>query len=142
MKKEKEVLNFESDPQKLIAITTKSKTIKTYGIYNAVRGSWKVTKKNAEIAEYVLAIEGGTGKIVGMFKPISWHVASSENKKKYDVNNGSIDRDELKRVFFVGEEVGEEIQALYLNKFFFKKKGASNPVISNYLSKKKKTLKK
>lgn len=138
---EKVVLDFESDPRKLYAITTKPKTVKSYGIYDAVRGSWRIAKKRADLTEYVLAIEGGTGRIVAVFKPISWHVASSENKKKYNVNNGSIDRDELNRLFFVGEAASEEIQALYLDKFFDKKKGVANPAVSNFLHQKKSSKK-
>ena len=105
------------------------------GIYAAVRWAWRANLGRAERADYVLAVETGTGgKIIGVFKPKKWYKSTAENDKKYKhfLNEGGSEETE-KRIAFQGVEADENIRRKYLDKLLPLEFSASqNPVRYTY----------
>jgi hypothetical protein len=105
------------------------------GIYAAVRWAWKAKLERAERADYVLAVETGTGgKIIGVFKPKKWYKSTAENDKKYKhfLNEGGSDETE-KRIAFQGVEADENTRRKYLDKFLpLEFRATKNPVRYTY----------
>jgi len=99
-----------------------NRTITEKSIYDAVRYAWKVNKKRAAKAEYVLAVCNGL--IVGVFQPHQWYEATPEFFPETDeIWEG--------RRGFVGVTAPEDVSKLYMGKRLpakFRKKGAANPV--------------
>ncbi|MBF4696081.1 LEM-3-like GIY-YIG domain-containing protein [Fusibacter ferrireducens] len=113
-----EEANFE---HRVLMITI-NKSITEREIYEASRYAWKLSKTKAKRAEYVVAVKQGL--IVGVFKPIKWLEANTEN-----FPGTAIDRPG--RYGFVGEPAEEKIQLLYLRKRIpdkYRKKGSANPI--------------
>mgnify|MGYP003667596765 CR=1 FL=1 len=89
-------------------------------IYDAVRGTWKLSERKARKAELVVAVLKGI--IVGVFVPKIWLAATPENFP-------FLDEPRAGRLGFEGEEASPDIRGLYLLKRPpSKKKGAANPV--------------
>ena len=104
-----------------IAITI-NRSISKKSIYNAVRFSWVLSKKNAEKVELVFAVQNGL--IVGVFTDIVWMDATPNNFPNYD------DYDS-KRIGFEGKEANLELKNMYLRKKLpksYRKRGAASPV--------------
>ena len=96
---------------KCVIFKISSKRIRDKGIYGAVRWAWHANLNRVRNADYVLAVEIGTGgRVVGIFKPILWYKATSENDKKYEhfLNAGGTEENE-KRIAFKGVEVNDEL---------------------------------
>jgi hypothetical protein len=90
-------------------------------LYEATRYAWKISEKNANQAEVVLATVQGL--IKGVFIADQWLEATEKNFPGRDAVPG--------RFGFVGSEATESIRSLYMNKRIpeeFRKKGASNPI--------------
>ena len=103
-----------------------NRTINDRDIYDAVRFAWKLDVDRAKKAEYVLAIEKGI--IVGIYKPLTWHLARKQYFPEFENHTN-------KRYGFIGEEVDDDLQSMYLRKRIpeqYRKKGASNPVKYSY----------
>ena len=95
-------------------------------LYDAVRAAWRLSKKKAAHAEYVLAVSSGL--IIGVFKPNEWLSATNENFPflEHDISD---------RFGFVGDEASEDVKKLYLHKRIpdsYRKKGSANPIRYNY----------
>jgi hypothetical protein len=78
---------IEKFDDKCMIIKINPKTIRSRknDIYAAVRWAWKAKLERAERADYVLAVETGTGgKVIGVFKPKKWYKSTAENDKKYN----------------------------------------------------------
>jgi hypothetical protein len=104
-----------------------NRTISNRDTYDAVRFAWKLDIERAQKADLVLALEKGI--IVGVYKPLKWHLARKEYFPEFENRTN-------KRFGFIGEEASKEIQAFYLRKRIpeeFRKKGASNPIKYNYV---------
>lgn len=105
---------------KLLMITI-NRTAASESIYEAVRYAWKLDKKKAEEAEYVLAVLEGL--VVGVFVATEWLVASSENFEHR--------ADRSPRIGFRGVEAPEQVQNQYLRRRVpneFRRPGMANPV--------------
>lgn len=103
-----------------------NRSINNQSTYDAVRFAWKLDVERARKADFVLALEKGI--IVGVFKPLEWYLARKQYFPEFTNHTN-------KRYGFIGEEVSDEIQSLYLRKRIpekFRKKGAANPVKYNY----------
>lgn len=99
-----------------------NRSISEKGIYNATRFAWKIDKKKAEKADYILAIKQGI--IVGVFIAKEWKEASIENFPEFQEHRKD-------RIAFVGIEAPYEIREMYLRKRIpdqYRKKGAANPI--------------
>jgi hypothetical protein len=98
----------------LIKITQASIKKQNGNIYEAARKAWIISKKNANEAEYVLAVYDEV--VVGIFALTGkWHESSSEAGRKE----------------FEGEPAPANIQELYKNKLIpqeYRKNGARNPI--------------
>lgn len=95
-------------------------------LYNAVRVAWRISKKKAVDAEYVLAVSNGL--VIGVFKPKIWLPTTKEN---FPI----LDNDVPNRFGFIGEEASLDIKTIYIHKRIpdsYRKKGASNPIKYNY----------
>jgi len=107
---------------RMIAITV-NRTAYDLGLYKAVRYAWRLNKKRADKAEYIIAIINGL--IVGVYKPDGpWLDATRENfpDLPYDIPE---------RFGFYGKEANAEIKALYIDKRVpaeMRKPGAANPI--------------
>ncbi len=91
------------------------------GVYGAVQLSWKLDKRRAEKAEYILAIVHG--QIVGVFVAHKWMPATTTNFPHH--------HDAPERLGFEGIEAPENIQRLYMRKLLperYRRRGAANPV--------------
>jgi hypothetical protein len=117
---------IEYFPHKCIIIKIKDEHILKVGsVYEVVRHSWRAKIERAEQAEYVLA--SVRGKVVGVFIPTLWYVATEENARKY---NSPIHPD---RIAFIGEDAEEETKELYLNKRIPQPHyGSQNPINYTY----------
>ncbi|MCQ1772885.1 hypothetical protein NOI24_16365 [Neorhizobium galegae] len=76
-------------------------------IYNLVRYCWRISKPRAEKADYVLAVVRGV--VVGVFKPLKWMNATSENFPEIPYADGS----EAHRIGFVGVEAPSDVWDFY-----------------------------
>ena len=113
----------ELDPKHRILALRVHKTSPEMSIYHAVRCAWKLSRKRAECADYIFAVDGE--KCVGVFVADKWLEATQDNFP---------DRDDLQglstpRWGFYGKEADKEIQKLYKNKKLPKEYlGGRNPV--------------
>ena len=99
-----------------------NKSIAKNSIYDATRFAWKIDKKKAESAEYVLAVMQGL--IVGVFKAYEWKEAVIQNFPEFHQNVPG-------RYGFIGEEAEDSIKQMYIRKRVpdkYRKKGAANPI--------------
>lgn len=106
---------------KLLFITINS-SVNEREIYDACRFAWKLSYQRINRVEYVLALVKGI--VRGVYKPIKWMRATSENFPEFNIDSPN-------RYGFIGEEARDEIKHLYLGKKVpkeFKKKGAANPI--------------
>lgn len=88
--------------------------------YDAVRGTWKMSRSRAEKAELVLAV--AKGKFVGAFIPDQWLDATPENFPW-------LENEQLGRIGFEGRQASPEIYNQYVGKLAPPKaRGAANPV--------------
>ena len=123
-----EVINqYGAEPavfnHKVLMITVNRGVEERDSLYEAVRYAWKLSKKKAEEADYVLAVVKGV--IKGAYKPSVWLDATPENFPEY----GSEAREG--RIGFIGEEAPAEIGAMYVGKRIpdeLRRPGAANPV--------------
>jgi hypothetical protein len=100
---------------------------RTYGeegksIYDAVRGTWRVNKNNAEKFKLVLAHRNGI--VVGVFRPKKWLKSTKENFPW-------LSEDIPGRFGFIGDEAEPAVKNLYFKKRVpdeLRKKGAANPI--------------
>lgn len=105
-----------------VLMITINNNITWRSMYDATRFAWKIDKKKAEQAEYILAIKKGI--IVGVYVAREWKEASAENFPEFH-------EDISGRMGFVGEEAPDDIKEMYLRKRVpdqFRKKGAANPI--------------
>ena len=109
-----EEIEFDRD-HKIMMIKVKWLTVENKGsVYEAVRASWRISKKKANQAEFVLAIIEEICR--GVYKPEEWHDAS----------------DRRGRYAFRGREAPADISKMYLGKRLparFRKKGSRAPVL-------------
>ena len=123
--------------EKCVIIKIKSETISARGIYGAVRWAWRASLARITNADYVLAVDTGTGgKVVGVYKPIKWYKATAENDKKYEhfLNEGGSNENE-KKIAFQGVDADEEIKRKYLDKYIpyeYRKPHMEYPVLYTY----------
>jgi hypothetical protein len=88
--------------------------------YDAVRGTWKLSRSRAEKAELVLAVENG--KIIGAFVPDRWLDATPANFRWLGERQPG-------RIGFVGREASPGVLQQYIGKLAPPKpRGAANPV--------------
>lgn len=95
-------------------------------LYDATRVAWRISKKKAEEAEYVLAVSNDL--IIGVFKPNKWLRTTKDNFSIITI-------DVPDRFGFIGEEASPDIKGVYLHKRIpdsYRKKGAANPIKYNY----------
>lgn len=105
-----------------VLMITINKSIYERSIYDATRFAWKIDKKKAEKADYVLSVMQGI--IVGVFKPNVWMEAT-------EVNFPEFHTDRPGRYGFIGTEANDDIQKIYLRKRVpdsYRKKGSANPI--------------
>ncbi len=105
-----------------VLLITVNRSLTEKSIYHAVRYAWKLSRKKAEKAEFVLAVQQGL--IIGAFVADTWLKATTKN-----FPDTSADRPG--RLGFEGHEAPEEIANLYLRKRVpdvMRKQGAANPV--------------
>ena len=128
---------IEEFNDKCMIIKIKPETIRgrKNDVYDAVRWAWKTNLESVERADYVLAVETGTGgRIIGVFKPEKWYKATAENDKKYEhfLNEGGSEETE-KRIAFQGVEADKDVMNKYLNKFLpLRFRTSQNPVRYTY----------
>ena len=99
-----------------------NKSISQNSIYDATRYAWKIDRKKAEKAKYILSVKQGI--IVGVFKADEWKEATIENFPEFHEDNRG-------RYAFNGKEAEEDIKQLYIMKRVpdeYRKKGAANPI--------------
>jgi hypothetical protein len=97
--------------EKCVIIKIFNETIQERGsIYEAVRWYWRNNLERAECADYVLAVEIESKRVIGIYKPTLWYCTTRENASKY---GGGIDDN---RIAFVGEEADDNIKKKYLDK--------------------------
>ena len=87
-----------------------------------MRYCWKISPKNAEKVDYVLADQRGL--IVGAFEAEKWLPATPSN---FPGTKETVEG----RWGFVGREAPDDIQRLYIGKRLpdnFPKRGAANPI--------------
>jgi hypothetical protein len=119
---------------KCVIIKIKRETINDRGIYGAVRWAWCAKLEHAEQAEYVLAVETGSGgKIIGVYKPTEWYKATPQNNKKYKhfLNVRGTDEN-TKRIAFQGVEADNALKKYYLNTYIpyeYRKPGMASPFL-------------
>lgn len=104
----------------LMIIINKSMVEKS--IYDATRFAWKIDRKKAEKAEYILSVVQGI--IVGVYIANEWKVASLQNFPEFH-------EDRSERYAFYGKEAEEGIKQMYIRKRIpdeYRKKGAANPI--------------
>lgn len=114
---------FDNDKVIMISI---NKTVGEREVYDAVRFAWRIDRKKAEKADYILATE--RGEIIGVFIAHEWKLARKQHFPNFGMSTN-------KRSGFIGEEASEEIQKKYMHKRIpdsYRKKGASNPIKYNY----------
>lgn len=105
-----------------VLLITVNRSLTQKSIYDAVRYAWKLSRKKAEKAEFVLAVQQGL--IIGVFVADKWLEATTKN-----FPDTSADRPG--RLGFYGHEAPEEIANLYLRKRVpdvMRKQGAANPI--------------
>lgn len=91
-------------------------------IYEAVRYAWKLDRKRAQKAEFVLAVVNGI--VVDVFSPVEWLDATPENFP-------DTEEPRLGRIGFIGKKAPETIRSLYYRKRLpeeYRRKGAASPV--------------
>jgi hypothetical protein len=97
--------------EKCVIIKIFNETIQERGsIYEAVRWYWRNSLERAECADYVLAVEIESKRVIGIYKPTLWYCTTRENAGKY---GGGID---YNRIAFIGEEADDNIKKKYLDK--------------------------
>ncbi|GMO43258.1 MAG: hypothetical protein Pg6C_04820 [Treponemataceae bacterium] len=97
-----------------------NRTVDRYGVYDAVRGVWRVNIERAKQAEYVFAANRGI--IAGAFKPKDWYPVNKENRPHMGVLAFLEGRS-----FFIGDEAPQKIQDSYIGKRFTRPTGAQSP---------------
>ena len=78
-----------------------------YPVYEAVRCAWRMSRKNAEAADYILAMAGGVCR--GAYVAETWKTALTKDFPR-------LDRDITNRIGFVGNEAPPEIWGQYVAK--------------------------
>ena len=94
-------------------------------MYEATRFSWRLDRKRASKADYVVATVRGLG--VGVFEASEWLPATAENFPGLGPVEG--------RHGFIGKEAPTKIKKLYVGHRTpekYRKRGASNPIKYTY----------
>jgi hypothetical protein len=112
-----EEANFNDMSCMVIAV---NKTVDRLGVYDAVRGVWRVNINRARQAKYVFATNRGV--IIGAFEPDNWYPVSEENREFMGPHTFLPGRS-----FFVGSEAPKKIKDAYIGKRFTRPKGAMSP---------------
>jgi hypothetical protein len=113
---------FEAREPLILICIARSYEEEGKSIYDAVRGTWRVSKSNVEKSKLVLAHRNGI--VIGAFRPQKWLPSTKENFPW-------LDEDIPGRFGFVGVPAEEATGRLYINKRVpeeFRLKGAANPV--------------
>ena len=103
-----------------------NKSVVKRSIYDAARFAWKINKKKAERAEYVLAVLQGL--IIGIFRVQEWKQANIQNFPEFNLDRPG-------RYAFVGEEAENNNKQMYIRKRIpdkYRKKGSANPIKYSY----------
>jgi hypothetical protein len=123
---------------KCVIIKVRPKTVSARGdTYGAVRWAWIAKLERAERADYVLAVETGSGgKVIGVYKPDRWYKATAVNDKRYKhcLDEGGTDETE-KRIAFQGGEADDDVRNYYLGKYIpydYRRPGMAAPVLYTY----------
>ena len=105
------------------------KTMSEELLYNYTRGQWRLSKKNAEKADFGMAVY--KGEIIEVYKILRWEKAGTTMNR----NNKLIRRKPNERISnryeFIGELAPNQIREKYIGrsvKHLFKQ-GNSNPVM-------------
>jgi uncharacterized protein len=80
-------------------------------IYERVHRCWKINKKRAEQADYVLAVI--KGRVEGVFEPLQWFFTCNDK----DCKMNKCEKWPCERKGFVGKEAGDDAQKKYLYKY-------------------------
>ena len=118
-------VDFEGDRVMMITINW---TLQDRSIYDAVRFSWKVSRKRAEKANYVLAVFQGVVIDAYLVDDQGWRVASVTNFPEF----GS---DDVDRFAFSGSRANQDVLKQYCWKRIpvsYRPKGCASPVLYNY----------
>ncbi len=109
-----------------VLMITVNKTLKDYKTYDAVRFAWRLSKTNAEKADYIFAVDKGL--VIGVFTASEWKLATKENFPDFP----EVDSERMEsRYGFIGDEAPEDIKKKYLGKRIpkkYRKQGGSNPI--------------
>ena len=98
-----------------------------WGVYDAVRGLWRMKIGRAKQFDLVLAQVKGL--VRGAFRPKKWMFGTPDNFELHDWSHNP--RKYSKRICFDGEEAESEVWNMYVGKRVpakYMKKGAANPV--------------
>jgi hypothetical protein len=97
-------------------------------LYDAVRYSWKISRRRAEGADYVLAVAHGL--IVEVFEADEWLPAREENFPDVPASHGNWEHQDG-RSGFRGRKGPDDVRKLYVNKRVpkrLRKRGAAGPI--------------
>lgn len=111
----------EADFKHKIVLINVGNSIEEHSAYEAVRYAWRISKKKAEEADFVLAVKNGL--VVDAFVAESWLPADIENFPGREPVSG--------RYGFVGKDAPAEIKEMYVRKKIpdkYRKRGAANPI--------------
>lgn len=108
-----------------VLLISVNRTALESSLYESVRYAWRLDKRRAQRAEFVVATVQGLG--VGAFIPEKWLEATAENFRGQVAIPG--------RFGFIGKEAQEEIQKHYSGAHVpdsYRRRGASNPIKYTY----------
>jgi hypothetical protein len=118
---------FPDGAKLLLIIVNKTIENPDLDLYDSVRYSWKISRRRAAKADYVLAV--AYGLIVGVFEPEEWMEATQAKFPDIPPKHGNWDHQEG-RSGFRGRRAPDHIKNLYLRKRVpkeLRKKGAAAP---------------
>jgi hypothetical protein len=111
-----------------VIMITINKSILEKSTYDATRFAWKINKKKADLAEYVISVSQGIIKDVFVVDEKGWREATI-------INFPELISENIGRYGFSGYKAPETILRQYCGKRIpneFRKKGAVNPIKYNY----------
>ena len=113
--------------RKPLILITISQLWDELGVYDAVRGVWKMNIEKAR--QYDLVLAQVKGVVRGAFRPIKWWRATPDN---YPGRHWVTEPKKFsKRIGFDGKEAKPEVKRMYVGKRVpakYVKKGAANPI--------------
>lgn len=104
------ILNKPIHSLLLINVNHFENEVRTKSLYDQVRFAWRISKKNAEQVDYILAVVRGVVK--GVFVANEWKLATKTNFPDIFESYG-LDVSDTGRYGFVGREAPQEIKELY-----------------------------